>query len=93
MDSAAEHESNDTEEVSEEFSEPSNSTDGEPGDLRVNRHHVRKRRLGRRLDKYLRGRYPQISRTVLQRYIKQGLVRVNGLPTKASYEPTGGDVI
>jgi 23S rRNA pseudouridine1911/1915/1917 synthase len=65
----------------------------ESSELRVHRHHVRKRRLGRRLDKYLRGRYPQISRTVIQRYIKQGLVLVNGLPSKASYEPAGGDVI
>ncbi len=62
-------------------------------ELRVHRLHIRKRRLGRRLDKYLRGRYPQISRTVIQRYIKQGLVRVNGLPSKASYEPAGGDLI
>jgi len=93
MDSVPEHELNDVEEVSEEFSESSNGMGEDVADLRVHRHHVRKRRLGRRLDKYLRGRYPQISRTVIQRYIKQGLVRVNGLPTKASYEPAGGDVI
>jgi len=93
MDSVPENELNDTEEVTEEFSETSDGTGAEVADLSVHRHHVRKRRLGRRLDKYLRGRYPQISRTVLQRYIKQGLVRVNGLPTKASYEPAGGDVI
>ncbi len=57
------------------------------------RHRVRKRQVGRRLDVYLHGRYPRISRTVLQRQIKQGLVTVNGLPTKASYEPAAGDVV
>ncbi len=65
------------------------------GDLEqvVRKHIIRKRLPGRRLDKYLHGRYPRISRTVLQRYIKQGQVTVNSLPTKASYEPAVGDVI
>ena len=62
-------------------------------DMRVERHEINKRLPGRRLDKHLHGRYPRISRTVLQRFIKQGLVTVNGLPTKASYEPTAGDVV
>ena len=62
-------------------------------ELQRHRHRVRKRLVGRRLDKYLHGRYPRISRTVLQRYIKQGLVTVNGMPTKPSYEPAGGDVL
>jgi len=57
------------------------------------RHRIRKHLPGRRLDKYLHGRFLRISRTVLQRYIKQGLVTVNGLPTKASYEPALGDCI
>lgn len=56
-------------------------------------HRISKRIPGRRLDKYLHDRYPRISRTVLQRFIKQGLVTVNGLPSKASYEPTTGDVV
>ena len=55
--------------------------------------HVRKRLEGRRLDKYLQAKFPRISRTVMQRYIKQGLVTVNGLPTKASYEPSVGDTV
>jgi len=65
------------------------------GDLEqiVRKHIIRKRLPGRRLDKYLHGRYPRISRTVLQRYIKQGQITVNNLPTKASYEPAVGDVI
>jgi 23S rRNA pseudouridine1911/1915/1917 synthase len=62
-------------------------------EFRVLRHHVRKRLIGRRLDKYLHGRYPRISRTLLQKYIKEGLVTVNGLPAKPSYEPADGDVI
>jgi len=56
-------------------------------------HRVRPRSAGKRLDKYLHGLHPRISRTILQRYIKQGLVTVNALPTKASYEPIAGDVI
>lgn len=59
----------------------------------VERHDVTQRASGRRLDKYLHDRYPRISRTTLQRYIKQGQVTVNALPSKASYEPTAGDVI
>ncbi len=70
-------------------SEPANG-DEEP---QVHRHHVRRRVVGRRLDKYLRGRYPRISRTTIQRYIKQGLVTINGLPSKASYEPAAGDLV
>ncbi len=34
-----------------------------------------------------------MSRTLLQRLIKQGAVTVNGLPTKASFEPAAGDLI
>lgn len=55
------------------------------------RHVISKRLAGRRLDKYLHSRYPRISRTLLQRYIKDGHVTVNGLPSKASYEPSPGD--
>lgn len=68
---------------------------GNEGSLKpqICRHRVRRRVVGRRLDKYLHGRYPRISRTTLQRYIKQGLVTVNGLPTKPSYEPAGGDLV
>ncbi|HUU85696.1 MAG TPA: RluA family pseudouridine synthase [Phycisphaerae bacterium] len=54
---------------------------------------VRRRLPGRRLDKYLHSRFPRMSRTLLQRLIKQGAVTVNGLPTKPSYEPTAGDVV
>lgn len=54
---------------------------------------VRKRMSGRRLDKFLHSRFPRMSRTLIQRLIKQGAVTVNGKPTKASYEPDAEDVI
>ncbi|MEP0848118.1 MAG: RluA family pseudouridine synthase [Phycisphaerae bacterium] len=54
---------------------------------------IRRRLPGRRLDKYLQGRYPQLSRTTIQRLIKQGAITVNGAATKASYEMRGGDLI
>ncbi|MBN2446602.1 MAG: RluA family pseudouridine synthase, partial [Phycisphaerae bacterium] len=48
---------------------------------------------GRRLDKYLQGRFPHLSRTAIQRLIKQGAITVNDKPTKASYEMCGGDIV
>ncbi len=54
---------------------------------------IRRKLPGRRLDKYLMARFPRVSRTTLQRLIKQGDITVNGRPTKKSYEMDGGDVI
>jgi 23S rRNA pseudouridine1911/1915/1917 synthase len=54
---------------------------------------VRRRLPGRRLDKYLHSRFPRLSRTAVQRLIKQGAITVNGRPTKASYEPSAGDIV
>lgn len=54
---------------------------------------IRRRLPGRRLDKYLHGRFPRLSRTAIQRLIKQGAITVNGHPSKPSYEPDGGDRI
>lgn len=54
---------------------------------------IRRKLPGRRLDKYLQGRFPRLSRTSIQRLIKQGAITVNGQPTKASYEMCGGDEI
>ncbi|MCH7527832.1 MAG: RNA pseudouridine synthase, partial [Planctomycetes bacterium] len=45
---------------------------------------LRRRISGSRLDKYLHGRLPRLSRTMLQRLIRDGAVTVNGAPTKAS---------
>lgn len=54
---------------------------------------VRKRLPGRRLDKYLHGRLPRMSRTIIQKLIRDGEITVNSRPTKASYEPAEGDVV
>lgn len=54
---------------------------------------IRRRLPGRRLDKYLHGRFPHLSRTAIQRLITQGAITVNGKGTKASYEMMGGDVV
>jgi 23S rRNA pseudouridine1911/1915/1917 synthase len=54
---------------------------------------IRRKLPGRRLDKYLHGRFPRMSRTTIQRLIKQGAITVNGAPTKASYEMSGGDIV
>ncbi len=54
---------------------------------------IRRRLIGRRLDKYLHGRFPRMSRTLSQRLIKHGAITVNGQPTKPSYEPDGGDIV
>ena len=71
-----------------------NGSDGVAGDdEHVITLQVRRRSAGTRLDKFLRNRFPRMSRTHLQRLIKDGGVTVNGLPTKASYEPADGDTI
>ncbi len=54
---------------------------------------IRRKLPGRRLDKYLQGRFPHLSRTLIQRLIKQGAITVNGKPTKPSYEMCGGDLV
>lgn len=54
---------------------------------------VRRRLPGRRLDKYLHGRFPRMSRTAIQRLIREGSITVNSRPTKSSYEMADGDLI
>lgn len=54
---------------------------------------IRRRLPGRRIDAYLHARFPRLSRTAVQRLIRQGAITVNGKPTKPSYEMNGGDVI
>jgi 23S rRNA pseudouridine1911/1915/1917 synthase len=54
---------------------------------------IRRKLPGRRLDKYLHGRYPHMSRTTIQRLIRQGAITINGQLTKPSYEMCGGDVV
>ncbi len=79
--------------LDEDVVAPQTADDEAPPAVQTHRVRVRKRVVGRRLDKYLHSRFPRASRTLLQRCIKQGQITVNGMPTKASYEPAAGDVI
>lgn len=49
--------------------------------------------LTRRIDQYLTDRVAYLSRAGVQRIIADGLVKVNGRPTKASYHPREGDIV
>jgi 23S rRNA pseudouridine1911/1915/1917 synthase len=49
--------------------------------------------LTRRIDQYLVDRVGYLSRNGVQRCIEEGLVKVNGKTTKASYHPRDGDEI
>lgn len=77
--------------LNEEAAEDSVETDGDETEKVTL--FIRRRLPGRRLDKYLHGRFPRLSRTVIQRLIREGAITVNGKPAKASYEPDGGDRI
>ncbi len=46
-----------------------------------------------RLDKFLAERLKDLSRSAIQRLIREGFVLVNGAPVKASYKLRGGEVI
>lgn len=48
---------------------------------------------GKRIDAYLASRYPDYSRSVIQKVIDARAVLINGQPTKASYRVRLGDVI
>ena len=48
---------------------------------------------GERLDKYLAGLIPEVSRSFLQKLLKQGQVTVNGKNAKANYNIKEKDVI
>lgn len=47
----------------------------------------------RRIDKYLRHRFPDFSRNIIQKLIAERAVQVNGSPTKNSYQLNPGDKI
>jgi 23S rRNA pseudouridine1911/1915/1917 synthase len=49
--------------------------------------------LTRRIDQYLVDRVGYLSRNGVQRLIDEGLVKVNGKTTKASYRPRDGDIV
>ncbi len=48
---------------------------------------------GQRIDKYIADEIPELSRSVVQRLIKQGRVTVGGEATKSSYRVEAGDEI
>jgi 23S rRNA pseudouridine1911/1915/1917 synthase len=75
-----------------EAADPDAGDECDAEEARVERLHIR-RRLSSRLDKYISSRFPRVSRSLMQRLIREGAVTVNGLPTKASYKPDAGDVI
>jgi 23S rRNA pseudouridine1911/1915/1917 synthase len=54
---------------------------------------VKARMVGKRIDAYLASRYPDYSRSVVQKVIDAGAVLINGQPTKASYKVRLGDRI
>ena len=67
-----------------------NGTDDESTLVRIE---VKKTLSGKRLDKYLQGRLGRLSRTLVQRMIKDGDVFVDGRAVKPSYEIHGGETI
>ena len=52
---------------------------------------VKARMVGRRLDAYLASRYPDYSRSVIQKVIDAGAVLINDQPAKASYRVREAD--
>ncbi len=56
-------------------------------------HHFEEVTPGERLDKWLARQLPGYSRTEIQRWIKEGLVRVNGRASKPGYKLESGDVV
>ncbi len=54
---------------------------------------VKARMIGKRIDAYLSARYPDYSRSVVQKVIDAGAVLINGQPTKASTKVREGDII
>jgi len=61
--------------------------------LKRHEFHIHKESTLQRIDLYIHKRLPEYSRTLVQRLIKEGLVAVNGKPTKASYGINLGDSI
>jgi 23S rRNA pseudouridine1911/1915/1917 synthase len=64
----------------------------EDGELREFKFRLGKT-LARRIDQYLVDRIGYLSRNEIQRLISDGLVKVNGRTTKASYHPKEKDVV
>src|SRR5262245_40736971 len=50
-------------------------------------------RPSERLDAYLRGKFPAVSRGAIQRLIEEGHIRVNGRPVKPTHTPRAGEQV
>ena len=61
--------------------------------LSVSYYEVEPQKAGTRLDFFLAGENPDLSRSCLQRLIGDGLVKVNGVPSKPAYRVKPGDEI
>lgn len=48
---------------------------------------------GERLDRVLSARFPEVSRAVLQRLVREGAVAVDGAPARASHRLRGGEEV
>ena len=46
-----------------------------------------------RLDSYLRGKFPAVSRGAIQRLIEEGHIRVNGRTVKPTHTPRAGEQV
>ena len=65
----------------------------DPDTPRTFRFEIKKASIAQRLDVYLTKRLPEYSRTLLQRFLKDGAITVNDRVRKAGYEIGQGDVI
>src|SRR5204862_3370632 len=54
---------------------------------------IAKSLLGERLDSFLRGPYPAVSRGTIQRLIERGHIRVNGALVKPTHTPRAGEIV
>ncbi|MQL52945.1 RluA family pseudouridine synthase [Desulfofundulus thermobenzoicus] len=59
----------------------------------VNYYRVENENAGRRLDVFLAGESPDLSRSHIQKLIEEGLVTVNGGPARAGYRVKAGDEV
>ncbi len=81
-----------TEGDAESLDESADSDLSEEGELREFKWRLGKT-LTRRIDQYLVDRIGYLSRNEIQRLISEGLVKVNGKTTKASYKPQDKDIV
>src|SRR3954465_4100353 len=81
-----------TDEDLQSIEESAGADENSDADLKHYRWRIAKN-LTRRVDQYLVDRVGYLSRAGVQRLIGDGLVKVNGKLTKASYRPREGDIV